>query len=145
MLICGALPPEEYPRLRQVKDFTDAELRLLSSWQDPPPWGSATLAISFEMAHCSRWMVTLAKLLRNMPSNQTPLTDLGPAHFLGFAGGLYPLGENTPPTVYAEVGAAVDGGCAQQPDALRRLGHDIDDPPDSATARRALRELEGKP
>ena len=41
MLICGALPPEEHPRLRQVKDFTDAELRLLSSWQDPPPWGSA--------------------------------------------------------------------------------------------------------
>jgi len=41
MLICGALPPEEHPRLRQVKDFSDAELRLLSSWQDPPPWGSA--------------------------------------------------------------------------------------------------------
>ncbi len=39
MLICGALPPEEHPRLPQVKDFTDAELRLLSSWQDPPPWG----------------------------------------------------------------------------------------------------------
>ena len=41
MLICGALPPEEHPRLRQVKDFSDTELRLLSSWQDPPPWGSA--------------------------------------------------------------------------------------------------------
>ena len=41
MLICGALPPDEHPRLRQVRDFTDAELRLLSHWQDPPPWGSA--------------------------------------------------------------------------------------------------------
>jgi hypothetical protein len=42
-----------------------------------------------------------------MPTNRTPLTDLGPAHYLGFAGGLYPLGKNAPPTVYADVGTAV--------------------------------------
>ena len=41
MLICGALPPEEHPRLREIRDFSDAELSLISSWQDPPPWGSA--------------------------------------------------------------------------------------------------------
>ena len=42
MLICGALPPEEHKYLRGVKGFSDAELRLITSWQDPPPWGQAT-------------------------------------------------------------------------------------------------------
>ena len=41
MLICGALPPEEMPRLAQTKDFSDAEQRQLISWQDPPAWSSA--------------------------------------------------------------------------------------------------------
>ncbi len=44
MLICGALPPEEHKYLRGVKGFSDAELRLSTSWQDPPPWGSTTTA-----------------------------------------------------------------------------------------------------
>ena len=42
MLICGALPPEEHKYLRGIKGFSDAELRLITSWQDPPPWGQAT-------------------------------------------------------------------------------------------------------
>jgi hypothetical protein len=41
MLICGALPPEEMPRLAQTKDFSVAEQRQLISWQDPPAWSSA--------------------------------------------------------------------------------------------------------
>ncbi len=40
MLICGALPPAEHDLLRSVRDFSDAELRLLSSWQDPPAWSA---------------------------------------------------------------------------------------------------------
>ena len=42
MLICGALPPEEHKHLRGIKGFSDAELRLITSWQDPPPWGATT-------------------------------------------------------------------------------------------------------
>ena len=42
MLICGALPPEEHKHLRGIKGFSDAELRLITSWQDPPPWGQGT-------------------------------------------------------------------------------------------------------
>ena len=41
MLICGALPPEEMPRLAQTKDFSVAEQRQLTSWQDPPAWSTA--------------------------------------------------------------------------------------------------------
>ena len=41
MLICGALPPEEMPRLAQTKDFSAAEQRQLISWQDPPAWSAA--------------------------------------------------------------------------------------------------------
>lgn len=37
LLIVGAVSPDEHDRLRRVRDFTDAELRLLTSWQDPPP------------------------------------------------------------------------------------------------------------
>ena len=44
MLICGALPPEEHKHLRGIKGFTDAELRLITSWQDPPPWGATSVA-----------------------------------------------------------------------------------------------------
>ena len=41
LLICGALPADEHDRLRQVRDFSDEELRLLTSWEDPPPWGAS--------------------------------------------------------------------------------------------------------
>jgi hypothetical protein len=41
MLISGALPPEEMPRISMVKDFSDAEKRQLISWQDPPAWSTA--------------------------------------------------------------------------------------------------------
>ena len=41
MLICGALPPEEMPRLAQTKDLSVAEQRQLISWQDPPAWSAA--------------------------------------------------------------------------------------------------------
>ena len=41
MLICGALPPEEMPRLAQAKDLSAAEQRQLISWQDPPAWSAA--------------------------------------------------------------------------------------------------------
>ena len=37
------------------------------------------------------------------------LTDLGPAHYLGFVGGLYPEGANRPPSYYEEAGAALGG------------------------------------
>lgn len=36
-----------------------------------------------------------------------PLTDLGPAHYLGFAGGLYPGGKNFRPTAHEEAGIAL--------------------------------------
>jgi hypothetical protein len=41
MLICGALPPEEMPRLALAKDLSVAEQRQLISWQDPPAWSAA--------------------------------------------------------------------------------------------------------
>ena len=41
MLICGALPPEEMPRLALAKDLSAAEQRQLISWQDPPAWSAA--------------------------------------------------------------------------------------------------------
>jgi len=41
MLVCGALPPEEMPRLAQAKDLSVAEQRQLISWQDPPAWSTA--------------------------------------------------------------------------------------------------------
>ena len=41
MLICGALPPEEMPRLALAKDLSQAEQRQLISWQDPPAWSAA--------------------------------------------------------------------------------------------------------
>ena len=45
------------------------------------------------------------------------LTDLGLAQYLGFAGGLYPEGKNTPPASYQEAGSVL--GATVQP-----LGHD---------------------
>jgi len=36
-----------------------------------------------------------------------PLTDLGSAQYLGFTGGLYPDGENAPPSAYEEAGVAL--------------------------------------
>src|ERR1041385_3937763 len=36
-----------------------------------------------------------------------PLNELGSAHYLGFAGGLYPNGKNSPPSTYEEVGVAL--------------------------------------
>ena len=37
----------------------------------------------------------------------TPLTDLGSAKYLGFAGGLYPNGKNSPPSAYEQAGIAL--------------------------------------
>ena len=37
----------------------------------------------------------------------TPLTDLGSAEYLGFAGGLYPNGKNSPPSAYEQAGIAL--------------------------------------
>jgi hypothetical protein len=37
----------------------------------------------------------------------TPLTDLGLAEYLGFAGGLYPNGKNSPPSSYEKAGMAL--------------------------------------
>src|SRR5437667_11108964 len=36
-----------------------------------------------------------------------PLTDLGSAKYLGFAGGLYPNGKNSPPSAYEQAGIAL--------------------------------------
>ena len=44
MLICGALPPEEMPRLALAKDLSVAEQRQLISWQDPPAWSARRVA-----------------------------------------------------------------------------------------------------
>ncbi len=43
----------------------------------------------------------------------TPLTDLGSAQYLGFAGGLYPNGKNSPPSAYEDAGVAL--GATVQP------------------------------
>jgi hypothetical protein len=43
----------------------------------------------------------------------TPLTDLGSAHYLGFAGGLYPEGKNSRPPAYEHAGVAL--GATVQP------------------------------
>jgi hypothetical protein len=48
-----------------------------------------------------------------------PLTDLGSAQYLGFAGGLYTDKKNEPPSAYAETGVAL--GATVQP--LDRNGH----------------------
>ncbi len=42
-----------------------------------------------------------------------PLTDLGSAQYLSFAGGLYPHGKNSPPSAYAEAGVTL--GATVQP------------------------------
>jgi len=43
----------------------------------------------------------------------TPLPELGSAHYLGFAGGLYPNGKNSPPSAYEDAGVAL--GATVQP------------------------------
>lgn len=43
----------------------------------------------------------------------TPLTDLGSAQYLGFAGGLYPHGKNSPPSRYEDAGVTL--GATVQP------------------------------
>ena len=48
-----------------------------------------------------------------MSIDLTPLTDLGSAQYLGFAGGLYTDGKNDPLSVYAKTGVAV--GAIVQP------------------------------
>ncbi|PYS83441.1 MAG: hypothetical protein DMF70_06630 [Acidobacteria bacterium] len=48
-----------------------------------------------------------------MSIDLTPLTDLGSAQYLGFAGGLYPNGKNSPPSAYEEAGVAL--GATVQP------------------------------
>jgi len=42
-----------------------------------------------------------------------PLTDLGSAQYLGFVGGLYPNGKNSPPSAYEQAGVAL--GAKMQP------------------------------
>ena len=42
-----------------------------------------------------------------------PLTDLGSAQYLGFEGGLYPNGKNSPPSAYQDTGVAL--GATVQP------------------------------
>ena len=37
----------------------------------------------------------------------TPLIELGSAQYLGFAGGLYPNGKNSPPSAYEDAGVAL--------------------------------------
>ena len=48
-----------------------------------------------------------------MPTNRTALTDLGSAKYLGFAGGLYPKGNNSPPSPYQDAG--IKSGSAVEP------------------------------
>ena len=48
-----------------------------------------------------------------MSIDLTPLTDLGSAQYLGFAGGLYPNGKNSLPSAYEEAGVAL--GATVQP------------------------------
>ena len=48
-----------------------------------------------------------------MSVDRTPLTDFGSAEYLGFAGGLYPNGKNSPPSAYQDAGVAL--GATVQP------------------------------
>ncbi len=48
-----------------------------------------------------------------MSIDLTPLTDLGSAQYLDFPGGLYPAGENSPPSAYKEAGVVL--GATVQP------------------------------
>ena len=48
-----------------------------------------------------------------MSIDLTPLTDLGSAQYLGFPGGLYPAGENSPLSAYEQAGVAL--GATVQP------------------------------
>ncbi len=41
MLLIGGLPPEEFDRLRAVREFSDKELRYLLAWQDAAPMNHA--------------------------------------------------------------------------------------------------------
>jgi len=41
MLLIGGLPPEEFDRLRQVREFSEKELRYLLAWQDAAPLNHA--------------------------------------------------------------------------------------------------------
>jgi len=40
MVFCGALPPSEFSKLRQVMAFSDAEQEMVTSWTNPPAWDS---------------------------------------------------------------------------------------------------------
>lgn len=42
MLLCGGLPQSEMPFLRKVVSLSEAEERMLTSWQDPPAWDTLT-------------------------------------------------------------------------------------------------------
>lgn len=71
-----------------------------------PPPSLAPLAAALAMAAC--WSATAPPALaqpQNCPGC-VPLTDLGPGLYLGFQGGLYPGGLNTPPAPH--LAAAVD-------------------------------------
>jgi hypothetical protein len=38
MVLCGALPPSEFSKLREVMAFSDAEQDLVGAWTNPPAW-----------------------------------------------------------------------------------------------------------
>jgi phosphohistidine swiveling domain-containing protein len=57
-------------------------------------------------------------IARHVDRSVIPLTDLGSAQYLGFAGGLYPNEKNSPPSAYEQAGVAL--GAAVQ--ALDRDG-----------------------
>ena len=42
MVICGGLPAAEMEMLTQVVPMSEAEQKMLLSWQDPPAWTSAS-------------------------------------------------------------------------------------------------------
>jgi hypothetical protein len=52
----------------------------------------------------------------------TPLTDLGPAHYLGFPGGLYPQGKNSRPSAHENAGVTL-GRTVQPLDKTGKPSH----------------------
>ena len=38
MVLCGALPPSEFTKLRNVMTFSDAEEEMVGGWTNPPAW-----------------------------------------------------------------------------------------------------------
>jgi hypothetical protein len=42
MVLCGALPPSEFSKLRRVMAYSDAEEEMVAGWTNPPAWDSST-------------------------------------------------------------------------------------------------------